>query len=805
MPLLLALVCLSPSAAPPLAYDVFGDPLPSGAVARMGTTRLRVRNPETVSFSGDGKFVITGSFDEGEEGAARFTFWYVRTGRRFRSVTVPSTETTSQLLVSGDGKTLAVVDSSDKEWEARFFDARTGKSISRLRGRGAARLLAISPDGKTAVIDSGVTAVWDVPSASEKGRLEGVQPRRGVVAFLPDGKSFVARNDSKLRLIRAADGKPIRDLEPDAKGLLMSLAVTPDGKYAVYRRNHEATGRVVELATGKEAHKWDAPEKPRFVGEPLAVAGGGRTLLGSVKWRVVAWDLTTGKRTREFLCDVGHRFALSADGKTVALVTFAAVRLYDVATGKPLHDDGHWGLISELAFSSDGKRLASWAEDSVRVWDASSGKELSRFEPSATLYLTHLRWDGGSLRWVDEDNAVRRWKPGERQAVKRTEPIRRGRNGYSAVCPNGEWLAVQSETGLRLESLRDRRRDRLLLDHPRLAEEFHVEKTFSSDSRFLAIYSWHRKEVIVFDVANNAERMLQIALEDSISAEMSFAPDGRSLLMRDGKWDDGKAAVYEVATGGVRFRLPQAHYGRSVEIAWTPDGRFLAARRRGNDRVFVFDTDAGKDVWKSAKGGRLDVGPIALSPDGRRLAVAEGTSILVWPLPTPAPMKSSLSDEKAWRNLGDADAAVAFVALRHFALAPDAAVKWFAGHLRLPPAVYPKRIARLIEQLDDDEFERREQASKELAKIGPATRDLLRAALKSRSLEVRRRAAVLLEKLAKPSPQRLRILRAVEALERIGTPPAAALLKKLIAGKPDAELKADVEATLERLRLRRTP
>jgi WD40 repeat protein len=56
--------------------------------------------------------------------------------------------------------------------------------------------------------------------------------------------------------------------------------------------------------------------------------------------------------------------------------------------------------------------------------------------------------------------------------------------------------------------------------------------------------------------------------------------------------------------------------------------------------------------------------------------------------------------------------------------------------------VRPERIARLIRQLGDDDFERREAAGERLEALGdPALAPLRRAATSSRDLEIRRRAA----------------------------------------------------------------
>ncbi len=70
-----------------------------------------------------------------------------------------------------------------------------------------------------------------------------------------------------------------------------------------------------------------------------------------------------------------------------------------------------------------------------------------------------------------------------------------------------------------------------------------------------------------------------------------------------------------------------------------------------------------------------------------------------------------------------------------------------AGSLRGDPGkeTEPERIARLIKQLGDDDFEKREAASKELDAIGEPALDALRKAASDDDAEIRRRAEQLFQ------------------------------------------------------------
>jgi hypothetical protein len=80
---------------------------------------------------------------------------------------------------------------------------------------------------------------------------------------------------------------------------------------------------------------------------------------------------------------------------------------------------------------------------------------------------------------------------------------------------------------------------------------------------------------------------------------------------------------------------------------------------------------------------------------------------------------------------------------------------------------------------------------RELAKIGPAARPVMRRVLKgSPSLEVSRRLQQLLRDFVKRpfTPGELRVLRAQESLELMGTREASGLLETLAQGEPNSIL-----------------
>src|SRR5262249_4591690 len=144
-----------------------------------------------------------------------------------------------------------------------------------------------------------------------------------------------------------------------------------------------------------------------------------------------------------------------------------------------------------------------------------------------------------------------------------------------------------------------------------------------------------------------------------------------------------------------------------------------------------------------------------------------------------------------WKDLAGDDAAKAYQAAWALDAAPEQAAKLLRERATAAPKVDAARVAKLIAALDDDEYDTREAASKELAALGKSVEDALRAGRKKgASPEARYRIDVLLEQFVKgtgPSEERAK-LRAVEVLERLGTKEAREALAELAKGPADAEL-----------------
>ena len=140
-----------------------------------------------------------------------------------------------------------------------------------------------------------------------------------------------------------------------------------------------------------------------------------------------------------------------------------------------------------------------------------------------------------------------------------------------------------------------------------------------------------------------------------------------------------------------------------------------------------------------------------------------------------------------WKLLGERDVNAAYRAIWAIARMGDRGVALIARNLGDP--IDAKRIARLIIDLDVDEYAVRTRATEELIRAGAIVLPAVRKAVATtKSPEVTARGRRIIETLAgvKKPAGLLRRIRAMHALRMIATPRAKALLRKLGPSAPTA-------------------
>jgi WD40 repeat protein len=815
----------------------------------MGTARLRhyhIYGALATAFSPDGKVIATG-------GHTSLRLWDAATGKLIRQIR--ENYQYGGVLFSPDGKWLAT--GGDKA--VCLLDAATGRLRRRLPGAGY--LFALSPDGGQLVTaaEQGCVAVWDTASAKEVLRLRGHEQDVISAAFTADGRGLITLCRAKRIChwdIKTGQLQKTLTLElPQWR----TLALSADGRtLAVVPYSREPVV-LWDTDTGKERVRLQgAPAGARY---GLAFTADGRTLAthwadeGADESTISLWDTATGRPLRRFGIPAGAAGFLqfSPDGRTLLSTgNVPLVYLWDVATGKPLlHHPAHEGQISSLVFTPDGRTLVSGSHDgTLRLWDAATGRP--------TKALTGHRWgvnavallpDGRAVLSSGTDGTLRLWDLAAGKEVRRLDidddPQARGTLNYQVLCmalaPDGSAAAFSFRGGPQdakkprsLLHVWDSATGKVLSRRPVDSPDNNLEvRLFSPDLRAYVKYTdpaslaaaakadpGDKKPlppsgtslVELKDVATGRP-LLALPQPDRCGYREAFSPDGRLLatvtfrLGLDGnnyRQDRHTIHLWELASGTERLSIVGPEVGfpsRFVQLAFSPDGSTLATARE-DGTLQLWDLSTGQELVRHA-GAQGDVRCLAVAPDGKALAAGYADStILLWGLSAARRVRPPVPDlETCWADLAGADGRKAHAAINGLLAMPQQAVALLRARLSPTAGVGADRLRRLLDELDSNEFARREAASKELADLEELVLPALERALRADpSPEKRRRIETLLAgpRLVR-SPAALRGVRAVEVLEHVGTPGARGVLEALSRGAPEARLTQEAKAALRRL------
>jgi WD40 repeat protein len=796
----------APIAATQPRLDSESVPLPAEALARLGSSRMRLGSAvESVATSPDGRTIVSadahaivawdattgkrnwsartasddlsryvGTVGFGDNGRAVLCLgaWPTGSFRRFDAANGRETarfeaNPTGFRCFSNDGKLFAY---GHRDKTFRVCNAITGREIQRVGGlSGYLRDMDFSGDNRTlAVVDGSATArLFAVASGEQVGEFTLHDAALQKVALAPDGKTLAGMDrdqgfsHSTVHLWNVATGRYIGQLEGEHGRRVFAIGFSPDGK-TIVTGNQLTDTALWNAQTCEEIRSFTGPQGVISV----AFSKDSKTIVAGTNLGVIVqWDVATG-----------HRLPASADPETsVVDVRFVdggrkvlgrtnRFVVWDVATGaveKRYADvpNAQWSA----ALSPDGRLLAAPVKGSIGLRNADDGTEIRELTTGGEMVPSVIpplfTPDGRKLITGSRNRAIV-WNVSSGEDVGTAHC-----QGFVTALvgsPNGKLFATLSSDGWAGGDNSVR-----VWDCATLKEVGHwgftrgtlLAASFSPDSRYLVAAGGVRKPIQrtgegqIWEISSGKE-VKSFSVPKLLIFSVAVSPDGRSFATGS---SDATVRIWETATGAERHCF-SGHDGVVESVAFSPDGRTLASS----------SSDAPVYLWDLY--GRSDPRPPAIADELKQY----------------------------WTDLAGADAAVAFQAIRRLINAYDG-VAFLRERLKPAPAVDAANVNAWIAQLDNPRFAERQAAAKELEPIVDRVSEQLRAALaESKSAEVRRALQALLDRLDTNTPEMLRSLRAVEVLEQIATPAAREHVKSLAGGADGATLTRAAAEALKR-------
>jgi WD40 repeat protein len=780
--------------------DLHGDPLPNGAIARFGVNRLVHSGASYLEISPDGKYLASSG--------AGVRLWDLRDGKQIPQPHLPDS---GSAILRFTPAGLQVLASSEG---VRLFDPRTGKTRSRFlapKHNDTPKRLVLADAGNLAAVawKLGGIVVYDLTKQHQHPGPEVKEEVRDV-CLSANGRFLAYAAEEQVAVWDLQAAKTVL-LYPGPKQEKLEytpqvVALDSEGKKVAFWPSEHL--QIIETASGKPLHKIKAGYGSCHW---MQFSADGEELQAiTTSLEVAAWSTKSGKelhRRPPVNQRHGHYPTLSADGKWLALVgSYGEIEVAVLETGQPLLTLPRQPNLVTVSCPTSDAAVGCTATAELLWWSLKDGRLLRREQlprPVKDDYPTFRLAPNGKVLFI---GTAKQFTFYDTAAAKEIQTIK--------GLPNGGYNAV-----------------------------------FSPDSKFLVNpVDEDEYQFGVWEVSSGKQVRHFSTKARALSLAMS--PDNRSVAVQSYT----EAMLYEVATGKLRHRMKLAPVERGEYVEGTlfaPNGRWLVTFRAGDIQLISLAEDSQKPLRLGEGRGRsscvfspdsrwlawsddyrpglhlLDMsqpllhaermlgiqeGPVqvlAVSPDGKKIVSAsDNGTALVWDLTKlqgqPRVQRAQRLEED-WQTLTTADAEMAYHAMRSLEKTPEDAVTLFEERLKAAAAVAPRRLKKLIGELDGDKFETRERATQELEKLGDLVEPALQQALTEEiSAEQRKRIEKLLERLGRleDDPELLRALRAVEVLEWIGAPAAQALLERLAQGAATARLTEAARKALERLRQR---
>lgn len=519
----------------------------------------------------------------------------------------------SSASFSPEGKYVLV---GDPIGGTQLWDAATGRLIRNFKaGKTVARryvnstAMSLRSRLIAGVDRDGVISVWDAATGRLVRTIEGPAGQANI-AFAADGRQLLALGqDEKIRLWDTTTWRLARTFDAKDTQGLTEFVLSPDGRFMAVILKDETAVRVFDIATGR------------------AIATlAGHTSVNAIAFSADARRIATGSGKNP------------GDGKLVALDP--TVRVWDLPTGQLKQIlQGHAAPARTVAFSADQSRVVSLSEDgAIKTWDAQTGDLTAsvtapvgdrgewRLSPDAMSVLVQTKGEALEILNVSTGKVVH--KLGAELESITTTQIAAARNQLlvGGMLPAGDQNHDARVWNLTTGQLTSSWKFEGAVAPP-TAVVFSPDGTLAASGNSVA--EGQEGTIRIWDVAN--ARVIRKLEGRPKTAGLAFSVDGARIAAAEA---DGTLTVWDVTTGVELWHIDLP------EDVGRPDDVWLAFALQTNQlihgsgiHVLVIDAATGRIRRTIQHREDYSISSIALSPDGRRVIVADrawDTNVKIW-------------------------------------------------------------------------------------------------------------------------------------------------------------------------------
>ncbi len=560
---------------------------------------------ESIAFSPDGKYILTGSTDNTAK------LWNIH-GHEIQTFSGHSSGVNS-VAFSPDGKQVLTGsrDSTAILWELN------GKAIQTFAGhKGLIESVAFSPDGKQ-VLTGGrdnKTKLWSLDGQVIQ-TFHGQTKDVNSVAFSPDGKQILTSSKDSTAMLWSLDGTILQTFSGH-KGKVKSAVFSPDGKQILTSSDDKTSklwsldGRVVQTFSGHNDQVNAAVFSP----------DGSLILTGSHDLTARLWK-RDGKVVQTFTGPIGTptrtTVVFSPDGKYVLTGSKEGIATLWDLKGKTIQTfEGHSTGICSAAFSPDGKRmLAGSVDGAAKLWDPN--------ERDLRTYKGHTDWvtsvafstaaDANQILTGSKDYTAKLWdiKSGKPQTFENPDAVT-----SVAFSSAGDQILTGSGTEAKLWSL-----DGASILSFTYDESVVNAVVFSPAGSANQVLTGSGTEAKLWDI--NGKVIQTFSGHSKWVTSVAQSPDGKKILTGSA---DHTAKLWDL--NGQAAQTFTGHEKGISSVAFSPDGK----------RVLTGSFDKTARLWDlngrivhTLKGHTQEIYSAVFSPDGKFILTGSlDNSLKIW-------------------------------------------------------------------------------------------------------------------------------------------------------------------------------